>query len=196
MLSLRTLLPAAICAAALGLAAGPGRAGVDPEQLGLHWTWSANAGWIDAGAGGLPGVGLRVDGHRLAGWLWSANLGWINASCENLGTCAETDFGWQLLPDPEAPAFLRISGKAWSENAGWIVADCSATSSCDGIAYGLRVHRATGLVEGHAWAENLGWISASCTNADSCASVDFGLQLDPSSLPPADDDLFRSGFEG
>lgn len=195
MRSLRPRVLAGLCAGFLGITSASGWAGVDPEQLGLHWTWSGNAGWIDAAAGGLPSVGLRVDGDRLSGWLWSVNLGWINASCANLGTCAEVDFGWQLLPDSEKPEFLRISGKAWAENAGWVVADCSVTSSCSDVAYGLRVHRPTGLVEGHAWAENLGWISASCTNADSCASVDFGLQLDPSSLPPADDDLFRSGFE-
>ena len=195
MIRIRTSTgPAPLLALAACLPVGACAGGIDPEQLGLHWSWAENAGWIDARPAAQPEAALRLVEGVLSGWLWSPAVGWISASCANTGSCAEVDYGLRLAPDPDAPGFLRLQGTAWSGTAGWIVAHCATAGSCGTVAYGLRVHIATGLVEGHAWAENLGWISVACSNADSCADVDFGLQFDPDALFPPEA-LFRDGFE-
>jgi hypothetical protein len=182
-----------LLAAALLLVAARGQAtGVDPEGLGLHWAWSANAGWIDALPAGPPGSGLRLQDGLLSGWLWSPNVGWISASCADTGSCTES--GYRLWLEADAPGLLRLVGTAWSPNAGWIVAHCATTASCHEVGYGLRVHLGSGIVEGFAWSENLGWISFSCSNTASCTTVDFGLQFDPAALLRPEG-VFRDGFE-
>ncbi len=186
--------PGLLLAAAACLPAASHANGVDPEQLGLHWAWAENAGWIDAQSAEQPGAGLRLIDGVLSGWLWSPSVGWISVSCANTGSCDSTAYGLRLAPDPDASGFLRVMGTAWSANAGWIVAHCAERASCVEVDYGLRVHIETGLVEGHAWAENLGWISVSCGSDASCAEVDFGLQFDPEALLPPEA-VFRDGFE-
>lgn len=169
--------------------------GVDPEQLGLHWGWSENTGWLTAAPDAPPGSRLELSAGGISGFLWSANLGWINAHCRTLDSCSDAAWGLELIADPQDTSALRLTGWLWSENVGWIRAQCADGDPCTSEASGLRVDRATGLVEGWLWGENIGWISLSCTATDSCAQTDFGLQFDPVQLE-APDALFRDGFEG
>jgi len=168
---------------------------LDPDNLGLHYGWSENGGWIDAQPGGPDADGLRVENGALQGWLWSENVVWISASCANTDICGVVEYGLTLEPDPDIPGLLQLRGAAWSENAGWIIAHCATTASCGDVDYGLRVDMESGLVDGHAWSENLGWISFSCANSDSCNSVDFGVQFDPIALLPPPPGIFADGLE-
>jgi len=180
----------------VALAATPTSAeNVDPDALGLHRSWSENAGWVDAQPNGPGGNGLHVTDSQISGWLWSENVGWISASCANTGSCGDVAYGLHLEDDPDVPGLLRLSGNAWSENAGWITTHCAQTNSCEKIDYGLRVDPESGLLDGYAWSENLGWISFSCANTSSCDKVDFGLQFDPAALAPANPMIFADGLE-
>lgn len=165
---------------------------VDPDDLGLHWAWSASVGWIDVRPGGAGGPGLHADNDVVVGWMWSPNVGWISAHCTNTASCGEAKYGLRLESDPQFPGLLRLSGVAWSPNVGWIATDCRASGSCASVDYALRVDIETGVVDGWAWSANLGWINFSCANGGSCASVDFGVQFDSGALP---DIMFADSFE-
>jgi hypothetical protein len=130
----------------LGLAVLPVLAeNVDPDDSGLQYAWSENAGWINAEPGGNGGPGMQAADFALTGWMWAENAGWISLSCENTSSCGTTAYGVQN------DGHGRLRGEAWGENVGWIRFSTSWGGS-------VGVDPVSGKLAGRAWAENLGWI--------------------------------------
>jgi hypothetical protein len=143
---------------------------IDPASDDSQYAYAENIGWISAEPSGDGGPGIQVGDSELSGWMWAENIGWISLSCENLLTCATTDY--RVLNDGSG----NLSGYAWAENVGWI--DFAPSTS------GVTIDPATGEFSGYAWAENIGWISFNCANTSSCGTTDYKVKTGWICNPP------------
>jgi hypothetical protein len=105
------------------------------EYVCSGYLYSANAGWINLGAGSptnhiyylnlsAADFGVNQDGlGNLRGYAWGANIGWINF--ESNGA-------------PKVDLFTgNLSGYAWSANCGWIsLSNAAALVQTDAIQPG------------------------------------------------------------
>ncbi len=131
----------------------------------LHFSWLANAGWVNWKPGGDSAkVGLSF----CSGWIYSANVGWIHlgdGSPDNgwsySGTSA-TDYGVNLAPGG------LLTGYAWCPNAGWINFEQTHGRP--------SVNMVTGALTGYVWSANLGWMelndSQLATDSITCTDTD------------------------
>ncbi|MGH9460221.1 MAG: TolB family protein, partial [Vicinamibacteria bacterium] len=115
---------------------------IDSANLGSHFAWGENVGWINFKPSHGPGV--TVTDSAVIGFAWGENIGWIDLSPSEGG----------VFNDGAG----NLSGFAYGENVGWISFSCQNTASCATVDYGVRIHPENGRFSGHAWAENVGWI--------------------------------------
>jgi len=115
---------------------------IDPTNLGSHFAWGENVGWINFKPSHGPGV--TVTNSAVIGFAWGENIGWIDLSPSEGG----------VFNDGAG----NLSGFAYGENVGWISFSCENTSSCSTADYGVKVDPENGRFSGHAWGENIGWI--------------------------------------
>lgn len=111
---------------------------IDPDNVGLQYAWSENAGWINLEPSGNGGPGVAVTDTSLTGMAWGENIGWVNFNPASGG----------VINDGTG----NLSGYAWSENAGWI----NFAPLGEGV-----IISPDGVFSGYAWGENIGWINFS-----------------------------------
>jgi hypothetical protein len=132
------------------LAAGNALGAGSTINIGNHFAYGANIGWMDWRPSGTAGAAMGE--YVCSGFLYAGNAGWIN-----LGTGAPangiryqnnsaTDFG------VNQDGLGNLRGFAWGANIGWINFEESGAA---------RIDLNTGRLSGHVWSANAGWISLS-----------------------------------